>query len=119
MDVIREGSHNLDHSICVIIKKEDNYYIGLRVTGVVRGVLISLSPGGIGSSLGARLTGRARPLPVGGSHRQFPHVLVRMENDYVHFGHVETHQSDRGAQTDCQAHGRYLNLKFADYYYHC
>lgn len=50
--------------------------------------------------------------PVGGIHSEFAHIFIRMEYDDVNFGHVETHQSYGSAQTDCQTHGRYLNLIF-------
>jgi hypothetical protein len=36
-----------------------------------------------------------------------------MENDDVHFGHVQAHQRHRGAEADRQTHRRYLNLTAA------
>ena len=75
----------------------------------------------IGFVVGGRSVGRSLSdgrFPIGGSHGQFADVLVRMENDDVHFGHVETHQRHGSAETDRQTHCRDLNLKlfFFKYY---
>ncbi len=66
----------------------------------------------VGSRGGGRALSDGR-FPVGGSHGEFADVLVRMENDDVHFGHVQAHQRHRGAEADRQTHRRYLNLKAA------
>lgn len=69
-----------------------------EVTRVIGGRLsLAASADRSARSAGARLPCRIRPFPIGGSHCQFPDVLVRMKYDNVHFGDVETDQGDRGA----------------------
>ena len=82
------------------------------------GRLIALLSGtttttGIGPAYapGGALSSWTGAFPVGGSHGEFPDVFVRMENDDVHFGHVEADEGHRGAQAHRQTHGRNLNLQ--------
>ena len=65
---------------------------------------------GVGARAGARPLS-VGSLPIGGSHGEFPDVLVRMEHDDVHFGYVEADEGHRSAETDRQTHGRNLNLR--------